>query len=370
MFFLCSGFFLQLITVFSVHIPVLRSTNYVLPPRSPQRSTSLVQRDTSSNPWPTFATGELSPNHSPVVDLRSPSTPTTQTPPFSFAPGSPTETFYGGESPRIDDDSPRAGGESPLTGNSDAAATSAVHFSSSSDADEQTTATTSATNKRRRYISVRRPVRSVRQRIGKKRHLSQDDDRLQQLYLENCCQRKHIRQSFSVEAFLAKRRAYGELGSEIAKSRFIDTMLDNALRTTEDNHRHFEFFVNGIQLPAPCLCHLYGFSRTKLEARMQRIIPDAEGHIQDAATASSRQRVHGNAGSQSHRTTSSLNVPELIASWIQATLEGLVDTFQFEYLPCYIKPSDLHGDYIKHLQVIFVACFVGFFFPVFVVIFF
>jgi len=276
----------------------------------------------SPTPWPTFATGELSPDRSPVVDLHTSPSPT-DTRLFSSTSELPAENFFGDNSPQPGGDSQQARGDSSHAGGFNRAATATVDSSSSSDAEQHATP---AANKRRRYVSVRRPVRSVRQRIGKKRHLSQDDDRLQQLYLENCCQQKHIRQSFSVEAFLAKRRAYGELGSEVAKSCFIDTLLDNALRTT-DNHRHFEFFVNGTQLPATCLCHLYGFSRTKLEARMRRIVPDAEGHVLDAATTSSRRRAHGNAGSRSHRTTNSIDVPELIASWIQATLEELVDTF-------------------------------------------
>jgi hypothetical protein len=44
-----------------------------------------------------------------------------------------------------------------------------------------------------------------------------------------------------------------------------------------------------------------------------------------------------------------------IISWLNATLEGLVDyspTSEIEYMPCYLKPKDLLPDCCDHLRVI------------------
>lgn len=129
----------------------------------------------------------------------------------------------------------------------------------------------------------------------------------------------------------------------------------------------FEIWVAGNKLPTKCVCHLYGFSRTKVESRMSHIV-DRNGHLNFnmEEVQQHRNQPHANSGQPSNRNRNNIvNISRMVTSWIDATLDGLVDkspNSNFEYMPCYLKPTNLLTDCRHHLQVIFITYVLFFFF--------
>ena len=141
--------------------------------------------------------------------------------------------------------------------------------------------------------------------------------------------------------------AYTMLENERKKSEFIDTLLDSAVRLNENRQAKFHFFVDGKELPAACLCHLYGFSRTKLNARANIMIDKNQQYeFDESYKVTQRRKPHGNVGNN-FKKQGQINVRNMLETWLDEVLTGLVDTApdnDKKYMPCYLKPQDLLND--------------------------
>jgi hypothetical protein len=113
--------------------------------------------------------------------------------------------------------------------------------------------------------------------------------------------------------------------------------------------------VNGQHLPIGCVCHLFGFSRTKIEARMACVRDkNSHHHFAESDIVRNRNVPHRHTGLPSNRTVNNTNMEDMIIAWLNGTLESLVDhspSDKYEYMPCYIKPKDLLADCCHHLRV-------------------
>ena len=69
---------------------------------------------------------------------------------------------------------------------------------------------------------------------GKKNSKNIIDEKLQTAYLSQCCAKHHIINNFPLQTFISKRQSYIALQSEREKSKFIDRLLDSAIRTDSE----------------------------------------------------------------------------------------------------------------------------------------
>lgn len=85
-----------------------------------------------------------------------------------------------------------------------------------------------------RYTFKKRVPATPQRKHGKKNVKHIEDEFLQNSYMQACCEADHIRNSFTYGYFASRRRLYLSEKNEASKSRFIDRLLDSAIRTEED----------------------------------------------------------------------------------------------------------------------------------------
>lgn len=204
----------------------------------------------------------------------------------------------------------------------------------------------------------KRVPRKTSTKIGKKKFRNSDEAYLESQYMSSCCSEDTIRKLFTYGAFEGKRNLYNHLPNETAKSKFIDQLLQSSIRIGEDNIAFFEFHVDGKKLPKNCLCHLFGFSKTKLNTRICCIVYENGQYIFDDETIKVLQsQQHGNKGRKNEKSSVAV-IHNLATNWIANALTGLVDESPSEnkrYMPCYLKLTDLLPDLRDHLFSIGIA---------------
>ncbi len=103
-----------------------------------------------------------------------------------------------------------------------------------------------------------------------------------------------------------------------------------------------------------CVEHLYGFSRSKTQ-HCKQILLTQSGHLREESDIIIAQnRPHGLRGHPSNRISHSLNLTALMTAWLTTNLTGLIDfspSKNKQYLPCYIRPKDMHQDCRLELHV-------------------
>jgi hypothetical protein len=185
---------------------------------------------------------------------------------------------------------------------------------------------------------------------GKKKSQVAVDSYLETMYMTACCAQDTIHSLFSFKTFESKRRSYAALGTENAKSMFIDRMLDSSVCVDDEGFAFFDICVDGKQLPQSCICHLYGFSRTKLNKRIANFVNSSGKFNFNEAQKQEAQNKPRTTASKKRATPATVNT--LAVNWLTTTINSLVDNSPSEdvkYMPCYLKPSDLLPDLHDHL---------------------
>jgi len=111
--------------------------------------------------------------------------------------------------------------------------------------------------------------------------------------------------------------------------------------------------VDGHQLKKSCICHLYGFSRNKLDKRISHFILEDKRYNFDLDARTAAQLLqHGNTGNKAKKPTLQL-VKQMTSNWITNALDSLVDndpSVDLKYMLCYLKVGDLLEDLCDHLR--------------------